>query len=269
MQKVKHQNTQAKIYKVIGDLINYQSSPKFTKILQEFLKLGFDPQTIIILIYSKTSTPEILFQWIPSSKLEKEFMKLYVNHAYLFDPFYHKAMGSFSQKAYTLREISPDRFFQSEYYKIYIEKTGLIDELGCFSRISKDGVVHLSCSRQLGQKKYNKRIIYRFNELVPVLTPLLKRFATQRNKSTQIRQQPIEQTSLAAYIKNAPDIHLTDREAEISAYILRGHSSLSISLHTGISVGTVKVHRRNIYKKLNINSQSQLFHMLAQFLLRG
>ncbi|MGL4490227.1 MAG: helix-turn-helix domain-containing protein, partial [Rhizobiaceae bacterium] len=39
----------------------------------------------------------------------------------------------------------------------------------------------------------------------------------------------------------------------------QGHSSESIGLQLGISTGTVKVHRRNIYRKLAITSQTQLF----------
>jgi DNA-binding CsgD family transcriptional regulator len=40
--------------------------------------------------------------------------------------------------------------------------------------------------------------------------------------------------------------------------VLRGHSSEAIALRLGISTGTVKVHRRNVYRKLGISSQTQL-----------
>ena len=54
---------------------------------------------------------------------------------------------------------------------------------------------------------------------------------------------------------------LTAREREIAQLILIGHSSNSISLNLGISMPTVKTHRRNIYGKLQISSQAELFNL--------
>ncbi|WP_299843129.1 helix-turn-helix transcriptional regulator [uncultured Roseovarius sp.] len=54
---------------------------------------------------------------------------------------------------------------------------------------------------------------------------------------------------------------LTIREREIVQLILVGHSSNSISLNLGISMPTVKTHRRNIYSKLQISSQAELFSL--------
>ncbi|MHA1159113.1 MAG: LuxR C-terminal-related transcriptional regulator, partial [Alphaproteobacteria bacterium] len=38
-----------------------------------------------------------------------------------------------------------------------------------------------------------------------------------------------------------------------------GHSSEAIARNLGISVGTVRIHRRNTYAKLRISSQQELF----------
>lgn len=54
---------------------------------------------------------------------------------------------------------------------------------------------------------------------------------------------------------------LSPREGEIVQMILKGHSSLSISLILEIALPTVKSHRRNAYAKLGISTQQQLFHM--------
>ena len=56
---------------------------------------------------------------------------------------------------------------------------------------------------------------------------------------------------------------LTDREQQIIGLILQGHSSKSVASTLGITPGTVKVHRKNIYTRLKISTQSQLF---SQFL---
>jgi DNA-binding CsgD family transcriptional regulator len=49
--------------------------------------------------------------------------------------------------------------------------------------------------------------------------------------------------------------------------ILRGHSNHSISLRLGITEGTAKIHRKAIYDRLDISSQSELFSMFIDFLV--
>ena len=49
----------------------------------------------------------------------------------------------------------------------------------------------------------------------------------------------------------------------VIALILQGHSNLSAALVLGVARQTVKVHRRNIYRKLMITSQAELFAMLS------
>jgi DNA-binding CsgD family transcriptional regulator len=48
--------------------------------------------------------------------------------------------------------------------------------------------------------------------------------------------------------------------------ILQGHSSKSIARQIGIAPGTVKLHRKAIYRKLGITSQSELFASFLQTL---
>lgn len=58
--------------------------------------------------------------------------------------------------------------------------------------------------------------------------------------------------------------NLTDRETEIANTILEGHSYKMIGDKFGISIDTVRAHIKNIYKKLSINSKSQLFNIFKK-----
>ena len=51
---------------------------------------------------------------------------------------------------------------------------------------------------------------------------------------------------------------LSEREREIVALVLQGHSTESIAGRLDISPGTVKIHRRNIYRKLGIPESQRL-----------
>jgi DNA-binding CsgD family transcriptional regulator len=59
---------------------------------------------------------------------------------------------------------------------------------------------------------------------------------------------------------------LTAREREVAEYTLKGHSAESAGQIMGISPGTVRIHRRNIYAKLRINSQGELFSLFLETL---
>jgi DNA-binding CsgD family transcriptional regulator len=57
---------------------------------------------------------------------------------------------------------------------------------------------------------------------------------------------------------------ITPWETQVVAQVLEGHSSESIAKSLGISAGTVRIHRRNIYAKLAISSQQELFSIFFQ-----
>ncbi|MFZ1725348.1 MAG: helix-turn-helix transcriptional regulator [Albidovulum sp.] len=59
---------------------------------------------------------------------------------------------------------------------------------------------------------------------------------------------------------------LTAREREVVEYSLKGHSAEATSRILGIAPGTVRIHRRNIYSKLGISSQGELFSRFIQTL---
>jgi len=54
-------------------------------------------------------------------------------------------------------------------------------------------------------------------------------------------------------------VPLTRRERDIIALILSGQPNLCIASKLGISRGTVKNHRRRIYRKFDIASERELF----------
>ncbi len=54
---------------------------------------------------------------------------------------------------------------------------------------------------------------------------------------------------------------LTKREQQIVEMVFEGHCSESIGHTLNISYGTVKIHKKNIYRKLQISSESELLRM--------
>lgn len=54
---------------------------------------------------------------------------------------------------------------------------------------------------------------------------------------------------------------LSQRERQVFSYIIRGFTNLEIADVLSISAATVKVHRGNIYKKIDVRSLKELFHV--------
>ena len=52
---------------------------------------------------------------------------------------------------------------------------------------------------------------------------------------------------------------LSQRERELVQLVLAGHPTATIAERLGITVGTVKNHRRRIYEKLDITTERELF----------
>nr|WP_255493832.1 helix-turn-helix transcriptional regulator [Pseudomaricurvus sp. HS19] len=52
---------------------------------------------------------------------------------------------------------------------------------------------------------------------------------------------------------------LTEREQDVAQLMLRGCKTTEIANLLGITESTIKVHRKHLYAKLQINSQAELF----------
>lgn len=72
-------------------------------------------------------------------------------------------------------------------------------------------------------------------------------------------------TKIFEYFKKAPTYQslLTERELEVASHIKDGMSYKQIAEVCCISIDTVRMHIRNIYKKLNINSKIQLANIIS------
>jgi DNA-binding CsgD family transcriptional regulator len=66
---------------------------------------------------------------------------------------------------------------------------------------------------------------------------------------------------------NFGDGLLTPRERQVVEFTLKGHSAEAVGRILEISPGTVRIHRRNVYSKLRIRSQGELFSKFIENLV--
>ncbi len=258
------------LFEALGRLIRSARSPEFPELLREFLGREISFVNLLILAFSKDRSPVDLYHWIPEASLV-HYQDLYFNQAYKLDPYYHAALRAEPPGSYTLKEVAPDRFFQSEYYRSYYQMARMIDELGILCNSDSGHTLHLSLGRKRGTGRFPRSEVRALRALQPTISALLQIFAQDR--LSDLSSQPVHEPppSIATDLRTLTHVDgiackLTDREADVTSLILRGHSSNSIGLNLGISPETVKVHRKHIYAKLNVSSQAQLFVKLIPVL---
>lgn len=241
--------------------------PSFFNALRLLLRgrLRFD--SMLMMRFDPVGPPVLMGRWILRDVLPPEVLDPYIAGAYRLDPFYQFADVPPAGALYRLSDIAPDRFFSSEYFLRYYRLTRLRDEVGLLAPLRSGSVAHLSFSRRDFRGPYRRREVQCLRHYSPILLELLVTHCDYvQQHEPDLRPRPGAGT-LDALIREQVNWTLngalTAREAQIAALVLQGHSNASAALSLGIARQTVKVHRRNLYRKLAISSQGELFAMLG------
>ena len=248
-------------YAFLADLVACNTLDELRKPLLDFVVPVFDAQTLTIIRFWKHAKPDLLISDIQHARLRRFYLTNYARIGYILDPFFIIAFNGTAITACPLRDVAPDRFETSEYYAKYYSETGLIDELGANIAVSPDMTLHLSLGRMRESGRYRASDRRFFELLAPVIMAKLKAIHATAPDLREIRSAP-NLAQRYQHLSLGTQRRLSRREAEIAALIVQGHSSRAVGLQLKISDQTVKVHRRNIYKKLEISSQNELFSLL-------
>ncbi|CUH68367.1 transcriptional regulator NarP [Thalassovita gelatinovora] len=184
----------------------------------------------------------------------------WLDRAWLLDPFVVTFISDRFDPIMVLDDVAPDRFAQTDYFNIYYKSVRLKDELAVFVPLS-DSTLFFSLGRLVGEMRFSRRDVRRLLEAHQVVSALCEQHfhRSPRNAPNQLSGAMRLDTVIEKLCNG-----LTRREIEIVQHLLRGHSSQSIALLLDLSPATVKVHRKNIYRKLGISSQSALFSIFLQ-----
>lgn len=191
----------------------------------------------------------------------------YLEGPYLIDPFFLASIGDTPQGIWRLKDIAPDRFYQGEYYRSYYAQTGLAEEIGFL--IDVDAELQIVVSLMRTEKKFSKTEMRVLSEIQPIVEGLCRRHWSSVDRLGRRKTSDILNRKLADAFNTIGNGALTDREGQIVELTLRGHSSEAIGRLLSISPGTVRIHRRNVYSKLRINSQGELFSLFLDTIGAG
>ena len=190
----------------------------------------------------------------------------YLRGAYLLDPFHVFVCRHPGTRVLRLKDIQPDHFRKTEFFRSYYAHARLADEVGIIVERRDGSHIFVSLGLALGTGTFSGRGRERLAFLLPVIAALLLKnwdAGSADDRASAAAAPGMAHLALDQLLAMDEFERLTAREREVVRLMLLGHSSKSIARCLDIAVGTVKNHRKNIYRKLAIRSQSALF---ARFL---
>lgn len=250
-----------------GAVVAALDTPALPRALADLLRQTAPFTYAVVFGYRGSDRPIDLYDDFPPSK-RKIFVTDYQAGPYLLDPFYLAAVRPVAPGLYRLRDMAPDRFYQGEYYRNYYAQTGLAEEIAYFVSLPDRAMIVLSLMR--AEKPFSQKEFVAFEALTPFVAAAVHRhwagFGVDRGAGGAQVGLRGDRRSVAHDFGSFGLGILTAREREVAEYTLKGHSAESAGQIMGISPGTVRIHRRNIYAKLRINSQGELFSLFLETL---
>jgi DNA-binding CsgD family transcriptional regulator len=247
------------------EAIGFNAFPKaLTALLRQVVPFSFT----VAFAFRGAARPETLFDDFPADR-RQVFVTDYLEGPYLLDPFFLAATRPVPAGLHRLRDLAPDRFFQGEYYRSYYARTGLAEEIGLFIDLAPGLMVVVSLMRE--ERVFSGRDMQALNDVTPILLAAGRRHWADMAATTDAPAGADQGRAVqvdAAFSRFGRDV-LTPREREVVEHTLKGHSAEAIGGILGIAPGTVRIHRGNVYAKLGITSQGELFSRFIQTLGRA
>ncbi|WP_085909022.1 helix-turn-helix transcriptional regulator [Kiloniella majae] len=256
----------------VSSLIDNIGKKHFFPWVAEQLKHVIPHEFCMIFQYQKEQCPQVLYDGL-SPLGYREGLKNFLQSTWQINPFYHACREGLKPGLHTMealsRKISSRSYAEKskspDDYKMrpdQMEEIGYVtdgwplgmQELMLAIPLPDNDVIEISLSQKNIPTDKDAPLLERSQELVPIIISAIKKHCEALGLTQEAAQRAL-----------IPDRYdLTPREENIMDLILSGHGSEAIGLRLGIALPTVKTHRRNLYRKLGISSQAELFALISR-----
>ncbi|MDL4861340.1 LuxR C-terminal-related transcriptional regulator [Halomonas elongata] len=244
--------------------------PGFTEALIAAIDRLVPTESTLVILEDARQAPRLLYQrGIPPEGRDR-ILGRYFSRGYLLDPFCLAVDQGLAEGFYHLDDIAPDNFFNSEYYRVYYLEAGSVED--CYY------ILDLTPERRISISLYNgltaTPLTSTQRAILQTLDPMVRTLARYHWQNLDERVDTLPPPFAPspgggklreAFLRFGED-RLTMREREICHLLLRGHSAKSSARELSISPETVRLHRKNLYAKFDIGSQSALFAIFLDWL---
>lgn len=234
-----------------------------------------------VFVYRRGANPLPVYDTFASPE-EKQGLLNYAHSTYVLNPFYVAWERGLAPGAHRMRDLAPDAYVPAELLESHKATPSGAEEIGylthgwpagmeelCLGLQLPEGEgVEISLSRPIGGRGFaDAAEVARFDAVIPFLTAAFERYWTLAR--TRHLAAAASDSGADAAFSGFGGALLSPREREIAQLLLRGHSGHSIGAQLGISATTVKTHRKNLYAKLGIATQFELFSLFLDSIKGG
>ena len=249
---------QAGWHSAVAGIIGARTYKARSNALIDAIGLAVNHEGTCLIAFHRDASPDVLHHTIEPAGA-KHYLERYLAGPYLLDPLYQLAIADKKPTLCRFRDTLPDRFRSSEYYHKYCEQTHLLDEMDFLADVSDTTTIVLVVARR--NRMFSKSEVSRLKLIQSTVQASIRSIWEEWSDVARRDDDGMHRRLTSAFAQIGDGV-LTDREREISQLLLRGHSSKSIARELRIAPGTVMVHKRNLFAKLGISSQYELFSIL-------
>ncbi|MEW9878026.1 response regulator transcription factor [Pseudomonas putida] len=246
-------------HRSVGQLLEALDQPNFWLRLVRLLKQYVEFDSWVALLFSD-GRPLVYAESPGADGGEDPLFQDYLKGLYLLDPFYRASREATISGLVHLNDVAPECFERTDYYQRYFRLNVVADEIQYNVQLDPGRTLCLSLGSRL---RFSGPQIALLNLVQPwVLATMRQRFRFEKGM-VDIAPSPKWQSHLDNGLDKV-ETPLTVRELEVARMMLSGCSSKEIGRKLSISSETVRVHRKHIYSKLGIKSQSELFYLFLK-----
>ncbi|NWA85657.1 response regulator transcription factor [Pseudomonas sp. D2002] len=235
-----------------GKLIMELNRPAFWSSLVRVLREYVQIDNWVVLVFSNEQVNVVCVTEVADAEEVDALTERYVKGLYLLDPFYIANRENPQSGFFHLSDIAPEHFLTTEYYHQYFAQYVSVDEVQYNVQLDADRTLCISFGSNV---RFSPEQIATLDIIKPWVMALMhQRMCFELDVEKNLTEPPLWSEAIIQL-----GTQITTREKDVLKLLLSGFSNKEIAGKLFLSTETVKVHRRNIYNKLNIKSQSELF----------
>jgi DNA-binding CsgD family transcriptional regulator len=164
-------------------------------------------------------------------------------------------------RIYRLSRLTAGKLELSDYYREYYGDTGTVDEAIYLSKLRSGNVINISMMRLPQHGEFTDEEYERLYLLADPVAELLKSHSEHDDFAvTHLIQPGIDHQIDLAFNTFGASL-LSPREKDVLELMLRGYGTDTTATRLNIALETVRRHRKSIYRKLDVCSQTDLFSL--------
>ena len=211
-------------------------------------------------LYHRNLPPRVLYHQIPPAALASQ-VDSYLEGPYREDPFYQTSMQQPKSKIYRLSRVTLGKLKQTHYYQEYYADTGTVDEAIYLARLREGNVINLSMMRLPKHGPFNDEEYEALYLLAEPVSELIRSHSEHQDFAVSNLIQPGIDHQIDLAFRTFGESLLSPREKDVLELMLRGYGTDTSAARLDIAVETVRRHRKSIYRKLDVNSQTDLLSL--------